>query len=392
MTSFSNENEKLDVNFLVPRCGGEFSFVPYVPDLGMFEQLVSNWYENVITNLPNVTTLVCDKDSWMWYAKSVLFYYSHLSLNDEYKLAGITTDSPGKLRAQFGESPVVQWLIDVCREICRPMIHSGAIFIPIIPVHAECATSGPLPNLGVCSSDTAFVNRTLYGVLEITSVRDLVGEKLLIAPLSVADGEYTFQHSTTSSWRKEAFDLLRHFVNGCSIGASNLKTKPKAVRAKSFARDVVKVYGFNPVLKVSAPTLDPKFVDDTEKWKFLTSVMKMEPFTFDDKSVSLWLYYEDKRTTEYNAWIARAAKRTSALPPEMERKEMLDKVYDAVLRFPSENMRSKTPTKDPQKTTKTVPLGAAERRRQQRKRRKEKKAEDAKSKNSDEADGEDKEE
>lgn len=178
--------------------------------------MVRNWYVEQTMDIDTDTT-VPDFADFLAFARRFLAACGHLHLNEEYKSVGVKTESPSKILASFTGTDTVfpRWLLDITREILRPMATQTAIFLPAF----ACDYDGRsvVPGLGMSLATTSHITRFVKKLrLSSEDVRPLVAEKLLPAPLMVSDGPYIYaNHDDVAGWRYNAFLNTRHLLHGC---------------------------------------------------------------------------------------------------------------------------------------------------------------------------------
>jgi hypothetical protein len=345
----------------------QLRFRGYKPWLGSFSHHCENFWTFIAMKPTDTVTTVLTLNSWMHYCHSVLRAYAHLALQLEYKLGSIETDSPGKILAQLGEFEVPRWLIDICREICRPISDKSIVYVPIVQGSwTRKARSGPLPSIGIDPSYSAFVALELKK-FEV-DMRLLTAERLTVSPYCYAEGEHLLVHPSMATWRKFAFYQLQHFQNGCfSLTDSELKATRLRRALHGVAPAPVKQPAPLALLPQDTIPLPPSslaFLVDRIRARYAApqlapvlmatmlgiaqSVIDSEAFQYAPAAGLapqgfIILYYASDVMAKYNAWTARRVSTAQGLPPEVSRNIVIERSTTVSDRFPTEEMNSKTP-------------------------------------------------
>lgn len=166
-----------------------------------------------------------DKDSWLDYCRRFIVAYLHLALEVEYKHADVYTESTGKIISQcFGTAgEVPSWLIDVCREIARPMVHDKFVYIPWLNADFD---SSDLPVNGFGFDVTATLPISIWCKQIGVPSRVPKTERLMPSPLFVSDAQVVYTHDEIQEWRYDACLALRHLVNCTRAYSKNGINRP----------------------------------------------------------------------------------------------------------------------------------------------------------------------
>jgi hypothetical protein len=188
------------------------SWVVYEPDLTGFNTLIRNWYELQLASL-ELNHVVPDPVTFTQWANRFLATMLHVFLNEEYKMAGIPTDSPRKLLtslvADGGLVPV--YMVDLVREIARPMARSATVFIPALNLDfdGDAAFGGTGLSPAFSSWFCQFIDHEF--------LVPLITERLVPAPLVAFVGTegVLVDNADIASERYKNCLALRQLHNGC---------------------------------------------------------------------------------------------------------------------------------------------------------------------------------
>lgn len=196
------------------------TWVLYEPDLTGFNHLVNNVWTRVL-HVVEHDDIIVDRHSFNSFCRRFLVMSFHMMLNREYQRIGVPTESFGKLMASVNPTrgvEVPRILLDICREIARPMEFNGTIFVPWL--NADF-TDGQAPCAGIGIPAPAFERFGAYFAKSKLETRNLIEEHILPSPLGVFDGAYGALSDDLAIWRREALDILRPLHNGCKVYGQN---------------------------------------------------------------------------------------------------------------------------------------------------------------------------
>jgi len=126
----------------------------FKPDLTEFNRQCRYYYNIAIATAEfTVWQSFCTSNEFVDYCNLVLRFYAHLTLYPLYNAGNLKTESPSKLK-NLAELSVPKFILDMCREICRPMytdqsvdlvayfplIHRGIGLVPGVGVLARHRT------------------------------------------------------------------------------------------------------------------------------------------------------------------------------------------------------------------------------------------------------------
>lgn len=323
----------------------------YLPDLFAFNVHVSNFYWHIIQDAETTDISVPTLQTFKNFALGVLQGYTHIQLRHIYLRCGQRTDSVSKIKnLVFGEIDAPRFLIELCREICRPIVTGNTVYVPV-PIPEHKSSSDKLPWMGMGAAQA----KAIYGMLRhLPFFKDeknwkvIQEEGVLSALMTVADGEYSFVDQATATWRKEAWYNLMHFRNGTIVPA----------------KDPAVIAGIPWTPHRRQPTDDPIYQDDVavpvqfeygndlsnnELVKLYQAILRNQDFERPDGTFRVWLYFDNKRENTYNEWF-RDQKSLGGQLPRIERRLARIRVMLAYInreprnpRFPSEENPSRTP-------------------------------------------------
>jgi len=346
----------------------------YEPDLKLFNMHVFNHYIELTQHCLRDDLLFISPDTWKNYCEGVLRVMLHTLNNKLYKLGGGRTDSVLKiLRNTLGDSKVPRWLIDLCREVARPMAQGCNIFVPYMSVNPHLVGSDDrMYWLGIGIAQATSVSTIMclidkeLGWEEIFECRQVVEEDVVIAPLCVNDGATMFIDPCTATWRREAFYYLRSFVNGCNVPDMELGSSSQnawCVERGSFATNA---YWFNLNLVDSTEPPDAKQVSVGNEIDVLRAIQLGSYYVPPGTSMrpQLWLFYMNERNVIYNDWFLRGSCPNATLPNLLQINTVVRRLMAIQARFPSEDKYSKSPLRrDPQHTVRTDHISSVRKRK-----------------------------
>jgi hypothetical protein len=248
------------------------------------------------------------------------------------------TESPSKLlNLVFGDVEVPRYLVDICREVCRPMVSGRHVYIPWIWPLVGGSTPG-LKSLGLGVAQSIQVMNFLRAIPDLDS-RRVVDEGILSSPLSVRDGEFHFVDPAISTWRRKAWYNLCHFINGAIEPENNnpYELGEPWVPTRSSFRDEPE-WNVVPFWTLS-PGVDIR-VEDIQFVAF--AILAGVPY----RSLGVsrhWLFIGVDRQRLYNDWFTKEHCAGSCLPPPDLRRVELQFDVGESQRFPTDDTHSKTP-------------------------------------------------
>lgn len=295
-------------------------------------------------------------EAFQAFCRSFLILYSHITLNQYYQVAKYPTESPNKLiKTCLHACEIPRWLIDICREICRPMVSGSTVYVPYIQEELsysfEHHYSAIIPVGYVYSITNTLRTFCNEHNLELSS-RAIIVESLLSAPLSVADGEYCFIDPVTATWRKSAWYYLQHCRNCYAAPArrSNLYS-PKAVMYNPF-QEVITCNHQTPVFNDEIKVPEMQHKDNLNATSVLHALMTNTNYR-EGKLELVVFHWMPERNTTYNSWFVNDLSSNHGLPNCERVNRKITRMMQVCKRFPSEEMRSKTP---PQNTVRAQSL------------------------------------
>jgi len=194
----------------------------YRPDLTNFFKLCTNKYRAMINDITNSEVFFFDLESWLMYCYGILICTLHLNNRIYYATVDIPNDSSNKLLNLCigSQTPVPRWLIDICRELSRPVTWGRNVFVPAVA--NETKFTGPTRMCEVPMT-------TLFGIdiittlnnhfdAEYTKARPLAPEELHVVQVGLIDGKFMFWDDDARRSRRLVIELLMHFRNGTEQG------------------------------------------------------------------------------------------------------------------------------------------------------------------------------
>lgn len=263
--------------------------------------------------------MVPSKEAIHAYAQAVLIAFQDLHLDRLYTMYNISHLSPGQLRAHGPyECYVPQYLLDMVREVCRPVYHAGYLWVPVASVESatdSCVDIGK--HLGMSKSEILSLSTWLlnHSGPESFPCRTLVKEfQLLVSPGSVADGKYFFADSFMSKWRLDCVFLLRSFVNGCPQALSSL---PLAREVPLYSLDLFVERKEAATTRFRLEEAHPTFQDEGELSAELEVVLYKAILHCEPFKGKYYLYWGSDRLTTYQRWLHQGIAGSSVLPDAM---------------------------------------------------------------------------
>lgn len=92
----------------------------FEPDLEFFNMHVRGYY-NTLVNVQDAWLKFCTSDQFLTYCKTCLRVYIHLSFGEDLQRYQFASESKAKIIATIGMPYVPTFVLDMIREICRPM-------------------------------------------------------------------------------------------------------------------------------------------------------------------------------------------------------------------------------------------------------------------------------
>lgn len=331
-----------------------FDIVLFEPNLQMFSQHLQNRYSQLLSKSVDGRDNFITLDTFIAHAESVLLTELHLVNRPLYARVDakhkITDSSSKVLASAIGrETPVDRWLIDICREVARPMARNKTLYVPFIE-HGKHRGSRPLPYFGLTTGASAFICETYRGYFNLIGLdfdsnsRTMCEEDLTVAPLTVSDGAYFFADPEMATWRYKASMSLMTFINGAKTW------KQDDPRLSITVDDDLPILSPSRIITAEhkyVPSYDNIPWPDALDLKLSTldqydNVMQGKPVQLLNEQ-RIVLYWTTNRSTTYASWFQTAKTINSSLPPLDEHKELTSACLHLATRYPTEEAHSKTP-------------------------------------------------
>jgi hypothetical protein len=313
--------------------------IRYVPDLTAFEQHVENHYASTLDLIQDRDEVIVDFDSYKRYCFGVLRTYVSVQLRPLYLESDTNTERSWYLKSQtLGEDLFVEcWLLDVCREICRPMIARNRVLIPVIPP-ATKGDVGDAPErvsglgLGVTQSVAvrALLRDGVFRVEESLFERELWEEGVASAPLTMRIDNRQFVPSRASAERRNWWYQLGHFFNGIEAKQMGERVDPlKCADPKGpWKTTVVAVSSIEGKLKHSIRFRfggTPPPVDGSNRRAVVCSFLSGDTVSLDGRTYLFW-----------NPWIRKQLSGCNCTD-KLNRANVLDQHAFSFLRLPNDS-------------------------------------------------------
>lgn len=353
---------KLVSDFVQTSSNYRLSF--FTPNLTAFEKHIRNRYVTMVLRCVHSEVRFVSWKTWQNFCRSVLRVMMHVINNQLYLLGGYPTDSVTKIiRLTIGENPVDRWLIDICRELSRPMAKDRTLYVPFMPCTDDMPISAnpktAIYGMSIEQSQTVTVTFTRYvasqGIEELVSTREIVQEDVMISPLAVTDGEFMFVDNEVATWRKQISYQLVHFHNGCVVPNKDSKPpKGEAWLSRTLDREELENQADFTLNLIDRFIPDEAYVVPTgREMDALLAVANGEVFTTGGTH-RLLVYWTVNRAEKYNDWLLSAKVNPSTLPPIDIRRKVVPDLLQVSKRFTSLESHSKTPNPaDPQSTVRS---------------------------------------
>jgi hypothetical protein len=330
----------------------------YTPYLGTFNVLIDNRYVAMLRCIPQDVTRMVTLDTWRSFCHGILRSMMHIINHPLYRMAGYTTDNPSKVIHSITENCEIDtWLIDVCREVARPMARDRILYVPYLPKPYALARDRACYMYGLDLEQTVRVTGALKALKEIFfagmswTCRSLMKEDVTIAALAVTDGEFLFADPEMATWRFQASRLLSHFINGCLIPTTDRPQPPQVF--EPWIATMVSLSDIDPeaVLETNFVPTPPMYQPQPERAMDAYHAAISTQNFITPEGARILVYYTIDRAVTYNAWLDRAESRSTSIPPIVYKRSLVRDLLHAESRFPTEDKHSKTPVKnDPQGT------------------------------------------
>jgi len=186
--------------------------VGFNPDLELFEYHIHLWHVHYVSTLDgaNAWTAFPNFADFLIYCKKCLRLYIHLSFSERFGLSGFRSDSPRKLGLSAGEVFLPEVILDIIREVARPMYTNAGIEVQAyLPL--DCTDgNGACPGLGWNTRERA-ISSVISAITNCT-VKRVLAENVGRAPIFVASGSRIAwaNGSTVPPFRLYSMSYLRH--------------------------------------------------------------------------------------------------------------------------------------------------------------------------------------
>lgn len=295
----------------------------------------------------------------------------HLSLNYEYRKAGLPTDSPRKILSSitFDNMVFPRWCFDLAREIARPMVNENIVFLPWIDANFAC--NAPVPVAGFGLTPGSFYAIDVFCRSHGLDARPFAPEELVPSPIFFCDGEFKIGHEMTSM-RRNASRILCTLVNGCIVVERNdvtFRKRPNEAEPLLVRRERSEDWDGNLVPVVYTP--GRVRMPAGQVGNIALSIINGAPHIHE--GIRRWWFYvaetDAARSEAYsNAWV-RQSSFSTGVPPPLFRYLGVPFGVDYGLRFPTDGTHSRTPPPDPaQERMAPRPPGQGRRKRKRQQR------------------------
>lgn len=198
----------------------------FEPDFTRFNLFCMAYYNHMKSTADDIWDSFHTYEDFRSYITVFMRAYSHLTLKDQYRDAGVRSESPTKITQTIGASmklPV--FIIDMIREIFRPMYcHSGILLVAYLPLEGK--GYGPVNGLGLNATMRSVMDCLKKPVINV-DLGLCVEERLSHAPFYVATDKMMVyvDGSTPDKSRMHSMRYLRHVtpkVKTIYLGYTNL--------------------------------------------------------------------------------------------------------------------------------------------------------------------------
>jgi len=266
----------------------------------------------------------------------------------------LETDSFKKLLANsFAGAQVPKYLIDLCREVARPMYTRNKIFVPYIDADADRHGQGTFPGIGIGPAQVKVVSTILKNIKDKLHynlpMRTLIQEDVTVAPFCSSDGKFNFVEPHISTQRKSSWNCLRHLRNGFQRPLGNLKSY--RFPNDNAVWDVVLTTvseSHVPDLRDSIVQPDAYLPPDGITNALLLIAASQGIFIDCDPAAAthdwrFFMYYDKTRLDKYSDWFSGKFGTVSLLPPPHGIDTDIRFMTRYTERFPNFETRSSTP-------------------------------------------------
>lgn len=315
----------------------------YEPDLFAFDRHVRNQYALYKSELIDPDLWMPTLKSWVNFCYGVLVVYSQIQLSPLYRRLGVRTDSAKKLIVGcLNDVEIPRWLLDICREVTRPMVKDVHVYIPWIVARRGGSTPG-YEQYGIGATQAANVVAWLKALkLPCIDFRKLGEEGILSTLLSVRDGKYIFVTPEIATWRKQAWYMLLHLRNAAPIPNSILP-RPNRVWVPERVRSIDEPQTM--VNEIDIPAQLPIPVGEVPA--VALAILNGGEYRPAHGQARLVFFVSDDRPAAYHAWLARARTAGTTLPPPERYQDNVRLMLSSMSRFSTDDMHSKTPPQSP---------------------------------------------
>lgn len=187
------------------------SVICFAPDLEGFHYYVSVFYNSMLHQASqSVWSNFVTEAEFSTYVLVALRAYMHLTHNSLFAQFGFRTESPAKLKNTIGNMLVPVYILDMIREICRPMyLGSDSQLVAFLPLTAPGC--GLAPGLGYLSYYSS-LSELIGSVFAQVPSTPIVPEAPGISPAFIStDTSLAYSNgSTCPQFRLESVNKLRH--------------------------------------------------------------------------------------------------------------------------------------------------------------------------------------